>query len=387
MGPKKRPPRVLRIIGRMNVGGPAHQIVNLESGLSALDYNTRLVAGALDDGEEDYLALYGSHINVSRLNLLQRKPDATSDALAYRAIARELRLFRPDIVHTHTAKAGVLGRLAAISAGVPHLVHTFHGHLLQGYFGPVGRWGVVAMERWLAQRTSVLCAVGDRVRSDLLQAGIGAVNQYQVVPPGVRPPKRHTRKESRATLNLPPDAPVVAYVGRLTRVKRPDRLLEAAAAVFRSRPDCHFVVAGAGELLEETSVASRQLKGQVHFLGWTRDVASVYAAADITVLVSDNEGMPVSLIESSMAGTPAVTTDVGSAGEVVLHEATGLVVARDAGATAQSVLRLIGDDTLRRRLGQAAHEYATKAFSVRRLVEATDSMYQALLSEERPPKR
>ena len=375
-----RPVRVLRVIARMNVGGPALQVVALADGLGPPEVEQRLLIGDVSPGEADYLQLRAPHVAATRVRGLGRSVRALDDARALVHIVREIRRFRPDIVHTHTAKAGVLGRVAALLCRVPVVVHTFHGHLLHGYFSPIVTRAVVLVERALAWRTTALVAVGTRVRDDLVAAGIGRADRYTVVPPGVAV-ERVDRDGARAALGLGPDAPVVAFVARLTAIKRPDRFLEVVRRVRAARPDVEVVVAGEGELLSTLQRDAADLDPPIRFLGWRGDVETVYGAADVALLTSDNEGMPVSLIEAAAAGCPAVTTDVGSAREVVLDGVTGHVRPPDPVALADAVIDLLDDDEGRRAMSAAAADHARSCFGRQRLVDDIAGLYQRLVRE------
>jgi glycosyltransferase involved in cell wall biosynthesis len=234
----------------------------------------------------------------------------------------------------------------------------------------------MAAERALACVTDRIVAVGERVRDDLLRAGVGRPEQYEVIAPGVElPAPPPTRAEARRLLGLPPGARVVGFTGRLIRIKRPDRIVELA----RRLPDAVVVIAGEGSLYPEVAAtAPRNLR----LLGWRPDVQVVHAACDLAVLTSDNEGMPLSLIEAALCGVPAVTTAVGSAGEVVLDGETGLVVDVDPATFADAVGRLLADDGLRLRMGLAARVRAETEFSVRRMVDAHVHLYQRILHEK-----
>ncbi len=381
---ESRPIRVLRIIARMNVGGPAWQVSVLTHGLDRDRFESRLIAGDVGEGEADFIELRDPDLPVVKIATLGRSLRIGDDLRAFVAIRQAIRDYRPDIVHTHTAKAGLLGRIAATTCRVPVRVHTFHGHVLHGYFN---RWVtrlVRIVEGLLARRTTVLVAVGERVRDELLGAGIGRSDQYVGIPPGVALEALPDRVSARGSLGLPVDQPVVVFVGRLTAVKRPDRLIEAMALVLDRRPDAVLAIAGEGELLEETRSRAEPLGSSVRFLGWRRDIAGLYAAADCMVLTSDNEGMPVTLIEAAMAGVPSVTTDVGSACEVVLNGVTGLVVAPDATAVADGLVRLLDND-LRHRMGAAARARAEAEFCTRRLVTDHESLYERLIATNRRP--
>jgi glycosyltransferase involved in cell wall biosynthesis len=365
--------RVMRVIARMNVGGPALQIAQLMRGLDPELFDQRLFSGFVGPGEADYVHLRAPDVETHRIPVLGRSVRPTDDLRALALLTAAMRDFRPHIVHTHTAKAGTLGRLAALLARVPVRVHTFHGHLLHGYFPPATTRLVVTAERTLARLSERLVAVGDRVRDDLVAAGVGRLSQYVVVPPGTALGTLPGRVVARDKLGLPATAPVVAYVGRLTRVKRPDRLLDVARAVHRAVPDVRFLICGDGDLRGHTLGAD--LAGCVRLLGWRADVETVYAAADMVLLTSDNEGAPVSLIEAGLAGRPAVAPRVGGVPDVVRDEVTGLLAAPDAAALADRTVRLLCDEEMRLRMGERARQWTTERFGAARLVADTHELY------------
>lgn len=370
--------RILRVIARMNVGGPALQVVGLTEGLQPPMFESRLLVGTVAPGEADYMALRAPHLQAVRVPGLGRSPNAWGDATALRCLIREIRRFRPHIVHTHTAKAGVLGRIAAGVCRVPLTVHTFHGHLLYGYFsGPTHRV-IVQTERILGRGTTRLVAVGHQVRDDLLAAGIGRPDQFVVVPPGVDLPPAPSPAAARRVLELPADGRVVAFVARLTSVKRPDRFVAVAVELAKRYPDVTFLVAGEGALLADMRRLADPLGKRMRFLGFRSDVETVYAAADVVLLTSDNEGMPVSLIEAASVGTPSVSTDVGSAGEVVLDGQTGFVTTSSISDLAAATGRILDDPDLRTRMGDAAKKHARLKFSAARLVDDTARLYAEL---------
>ena len=366
----------MRIIARMNVGGPALQAVTLMRELPADRFEQRLYTGFVGPAEADYIDLRAPGLAVHRVPTLGRRIGLAEDVQALALLTAEMRRFRPHIVHSHTAKAGTLGRAAAILARAPVRIHTFHGHLLHGYFAPRTARLVAAAESVLARHTDRLVAVGTRVRDDLLGAGIGRPAQYTVVPPGTRLGPLPDRRAARRELDLPQAGPVVAYVGRLTRVKRPDRLVAVAREVLKAVPGATFVVCGDGDLAREVSFARAELDPSLRLLGWRSDVETVYAAADLALLTSDNEGMPVSLIEAGLAGLPAVATAVGSVAEVVEDGGTGLLAPCDAGQLAGSVVRLLRDDELRHRLGASAARRCRERFGPERLVSDVQRVYE-----------
>jgi glycosyltransferase involved in cell wall biosynthesis len=375
------PRLVMHVIARMNVGGPAWIVAAVTRGLNDGEFRSTLICGQVEPGEADFLELRDPVLPVTRLASFGRSVKILGDLQACIGLIRLMRRVRPAIVHTHTAKAGVLGRIAALIARVPIKVHTFHGHVLHGYFSPRVTALVRLSERILARVTTHLVAVGSQVRDELLAAGIGRSEQYTVIAPGVAPTFEVSRTEARQLLGVPNDIPVVAFVGRLTQIKRPDRLIEAFRLVLGEIPEAVLVIAGEGDLFESTKAAAAPLGESVKFLGWRSDLHNVYAAADLAVLTSDNEGMPVTLIEASMAGIPCVTTDVGSAREVVIDLVTGLVVASEPGALSGAMLEILRNEPLRSSFGVAARAHAEAHFGAAGLVDSHRDLYRRLLGE------
>ena len=382
-----QPSKVLHIIARMNVGGPAWQVSVLMRGLEGGYFENLLVVGAVGSGEADFLELRDPGLPARRVSGLGKSLRPFNDLRAFGSICRVMRQYRPDIVHTHTAKAGFLGRVAAVVCRIPLRVHTYHGHVLQGYFKPPVLRLVVIAERLLAAVSTALVAVGERVRDDLLDAGIGCLDQYTVIPPGVEIGHLIERSSARSHLGLPAGAPVIVFVGRLTRIKRPDRLVATMTLVLERLPDAILVIAGEGERLEETQRYAEPLGDSVRFLGWRSDLSTVYAAADCAVLTSDNEGMPVTLLEAAAAGIPSVTTAVGSASEVVIDGVTGFVVEPDASALSEALVRLLADES-RAEMGTEARRRAESIFRTQRLVDDHQFLYERLLArlEQTNPK-
>jgi glycosyltransferase involved in cell wall biosynthesis len=371
--------RVMRIIARMNVGGPALQVTGLTEGLDPARFDHRLYVGRVGPDEADYVELRAPDLPLQRVEGLGRSPEALSDARALRTLVREMRAFRPHIVHTHTAKAGVLGRVAARLCRVPATVHTFHGHLLHGYFSPALTRAVVQTERALARSTTRLVAVGEQVRDDLLSADIGRPDQYAVVPPGIALPPAPSRTAAREALGLPPDALIAVLVARLTTIKRPERFVEVARRLADRHPEAVFAVVGEGELLPALKA---QAGPNVRFLGWRADVETVYAASDLAVLTSDNEGMPVSLIEAALCGVPAVSTRVGSVAEVVLDGCSGWLCAVDPDALTEAVNEALSNLPRLRAAGDAARDHSTRSFGRARLVADTEGLYEQIAVEK-----
>jgi len=322
---------------------------------------------------------------------LGRELDPKGDLVALLKLYRLFRAWRPDIVETHTAKAGTLGRMAALLAGVPVRVHVFHGHVLRGYFGPLKTRVFVEIERALSGITTRTVALGEAQRRDILGFGIGTTETVVSVPLGLdlAPFASAGRKTGTLRAELRPEgvsqsSDLFGIVGRLAPIKRHDVFLKAARLVLDELPDAHFVIVGDGERRAALEAQARDLgiAQRMHFLGWQDNATlpAVYADLDVVVNTSDNEGMPVSLIEAMAAGLPVVATDVGGTSSVVEQDRTGhLVAAGDAPAVAASCLRLARDPELRARMGSAARGAVNPAFDVSTLLETMSGFYTSLV--------
>jgi glycosyltransferase involved in cell wall biosynthesis len=369
--------RVMRVIARMNVGGPAVQVSGLMRHLPHDEFDQRLYTGWCADDEADYLETQAPDVDATRIDGLGRAIRPGEDALALGSLVRAMREFRPHIVHTHTAKAGVLGRAAAKAAGVGSAsVHTFHGHLLHGYFSPAKTKAVIGIERLLARSTDRLVAVGAQVRDDLLAAGIGRPDQYSIIPPGLELLGALSQQEARRALGIRPGGPTVAFIGRLTSIKRPDRFVEVVRRVAEACPDVQFIVAGEG--VESGVVRSAAESLPIRMLGWRSDVENVLAASDAVLLTSDNEGTPLSLIQAALSGLPVVASDVGSVSDVVVAGQTGWLAPADDFALAAATAEMLADPAEARRRGLAAKERADRLYGVQRLGDDHARLYREI---------
>jgi glycosyltransferase involved in cell wall biosynthesis len=370
----------MHVIARMNVGGPAVEITELMRSMDPSLVSQRLVTGLCGADEADFLQTQARDVPATVIEGLGRSIRPADDVAALARLVSLIRVSRPDIVHTHTAKAGVLGRVAARAAGVgARVVHTHHGHLLHGYFGPRKTSVVVDVERVLARVTDRMITVGTTVRDDLLAAGVGRADQYVIVRSGVRIASLPEPRQARAELGIAPGPVVVSMIGRLTAIKRPDRFADVVRLVRGAGDDVRFVVAGGGE--QEAALAERVRAENlpVTLLGWRSDLERVLAASDVILLTSDNEGTPLSLVQAGLARIPAVATDVGSVSEVVENGVTGLLSPPDAGALADAVLRVVRDSALRLRMGAAAREKAARDFGMPAFLEGHLAVYRSVL--------
>jgi glycosyltransferase involved in cell wall biosynthesis len=371
--------KVVQIIARMNVGGPAVIVADLMRSIDSSKVEQILITGYCDESEADYLETVATDIKATRIAGLGRSVSLGADIRAFFALVGMIKKIAPDVIHTHTAKAGVLGRLAAILAGPrAKRVHTFHGHLLHGYFSGWKVKLVIAIEKFLAKRTDVLVAVGNQVKNDLLAAGIGKADQYRVFYPGLVEPTKIAKEVARKQCEMSDGNIYVAYVGRMTAIKRPDRLMDAAAQIKARNLPVKFIVAGEGDLFEATKrdAAARDLP--VRFLGWRKDIGALFAASDIAILTSDNEGIPLTLIQAAQASLPIVATGVGSVSDIVVHEVNGYLVDSEPAALADALQKLAIDPVLRAIMGSAGRERAGRYFSLEKMCVDHTELYQLL---------
>jgi len=377
------PIRVMRIIARMNVGGPAVQVSGLMRSLDKSQFEHRLYTGFCAADEADYLETVARDVSAFRIEGLGRRVSLRGDLKAFLFLIKEIRAFKPHVIHTHTAKAGFLGRTASMFSFHPTIrVHTFHGHLLNGYFGSFKRSLVVFTEKILGTFTHQLLAVGDKVRQDLLAAGIGKTEKFRLMPPGLEIGKLPTKKDSKESYGLSKHTVQCAFIGRVTQIKRPDRFLDVVTEIKRRGVPIEFFMAGDGELLENCRKRITSEDLPVKVLGWQNNIEQVLSAADVVVLTSDNEGTPLSLIQAGMAMLPVVTTRVGSVPEVVLEGITGIITSLDVQEVADALQRLTNSAELRAQMGASAQEFTLANFGVKRLVSDHEVLYKKLIANQ-----
>jgi glycosyltransferase involved in cell wall biosynthesis len=401
---------ILRIVTRLNIGGPAIHVALLTKRLDPAQFSTTLVVGQPDATEGnlgDLLA--GATAEVIQLPTLRRSLNPFADLATLGRLLRIVWTQRPGIVHTHMAKAGTLGRLAGLlynrlGPGRAHpavLIHTFHGHVLEGYFSSLSNRVFAAIERWLARRTDVLIAVSDTVRRDLLALGIGRPEQWRVVPVGLNVGRL-------AELPLPNGAPIVRFgmVGRLVPIKNPSLFLDAFDQTHRRAGPHRIegVIVGDGPLRPslEAETRRRGLSELVRFDGWQRDLLAVYGNLEVACLTSWNEGTPVAMIEAMAAGRAVVATNAGGVQDVLADGpepvtiAPGTFQVTDRGVLVRpgdaegltNAMRALADDApLRRRLGEAARAHVVGRFAEDRLIQDITALYRQATQATHAPQQ
>jgi glycosyltransferase involved in cell wall biosynthesis len=382
---------VVIVIARLNMGGPAHHVGVLSSMLDRERYQTLVLHGQVGAGEASLADSVGARgVIPAKVPGLRPELRPHDDARALGGLVRALRRLRPDIVHTHTAKAGMVGRLGAVLAGGarPVIVHTYHGHVLERYFGPVRNAAYRSLERRLGRISDALIGTSPATVDDLLRLAIAPRSKFHVVLDGLvlepflsAPPG--AGRGFRDEMGASSDHVLVTFVGRLVAIKRVDLLLRALARARELGAPIRLAVVGDGALRPRLERLAAQLgvREHVRFAGYRTDMVAVTPAADIAVLSSDNEGLPVSLMEAAAAGKPAVATAVGGVSEVITRE-TGLLVPRgDAERLAQGIVALAGDPAMRAIMGDKARRRAAERFSAERLVRDIDSLYTELIEQ------
>ena len=378
-----RPIKIMLVIARMNVGGPAVIVAELMRGLDSAKFQVVLVTGFCADDEADYLDEVAQDIPVTRISGLGRSVSAIDDIKSLFTLIRLIREYKPDIIHTHTAKAGVLGRVAGlIACPSAKRVHTYHGHLLHGYFTAWKTQIIIAIEKLLATFSAALIAIGNQVRDDLLAVRIGKVKKYSVVFPGLDKLVSQSKSSAKAELRLEQDKTYIVFVGRLTQIKRPDRLIEIARHLKVKHPLVGLLIAGAGEKFVEIQELAKKESLPIVFLGWRNDIGRILSASDIALLCSDNEGIPLTLIQASQAGLPIVSTNVGSVGEIVKDSQTGILTEVNSNSLIHAIDDLLSNPEKMARFGQAGKERAEELFSLQGMINAHEYLYSQVIEKK-----
>jgi len=371
--------RVLRIIARMNIGGPAIQVTTLMNYLPEDEVNQLLLTGTCEEGEADYLDFNQIGLNRKKIPGLGRRVSLFNDFTALLEIRRVIKNFDPDILHTHTFKAGFLGRVAALSFKErPFLVHTFHGHLLNGYLGATKLGILKIIERSLARRTDVLVSVGEKVKNELLEVGIGKHKKFEVVPPGF--PIAESNLNLTRWLQQSSEKFTCAWIGRIVEVKAPERVLEIARHLSHKKSNVQFLIAGDGPLRKKIQSQSESDSLPIRFLGWAGDVPALLKEVNLLILTSLNEGTPLSIIEAQRLGKPVIATDVGSVSEVVSDGKSGYVLDFDAAEFADLILSFSVNRAKLEEFSNEAIRFSGEKFAPERLAKDYLRIYKELIA-------
>jgi len=353
---------ILHVIARMNVGGTAHYVGELVERIPKSSLATGYVQGF--EAEDQRVA----SLAILRIPHLGRRISFYNDIRAWFELRRTIRKYRPKIVHTHTFKAGLLGRLVG---GSHKRVHTFHGHLFDdNSFNHNQKRILKILEKFLAKRTDVLISVGKKVGVEIREMGIGEDIRWISIAPGVDPLEQIEQQEARKMLGLNGNSIIVGWMARMTDVKNPFMFIEVA----RRFPHIVFVMAGSGDLIEQVQ---KQAPVNLKILGWVNP-AIFWSAINLAISTSFNEGMPIALIEAQLAGIPVVTTDVGSTSEVIVDKVTGIIVENSIESFEKAIAYLLNSNSKRENMGIAARINAENNFNIEKMIEAHRRVYLSL---------
>jgi glycosyltransferase involved in cell wall biosynthesis len=374
----------LRAITRLNIGGPAIHAVLLTAALDdGAAFQSTLVAGTTAPHEGDMLDFAGEHaVRPVLLPALGREISPADDLVSLASMVQLVRRLRPDVVHTHMAKAGTVGRLAARLCGVPLIVHTYHGHVFHSYFSPTRTRVFLTIERALGLATDRIIVLGDGQRDEIASYGVAPNEKLEPIRLGLELGQflraDDARGSLRQELGVDEDTPLIGIVARLVPIKAHEVFFQAAAKVLTRKPRARFLVIGDGERRAELEAIVERLGigDAVMFMGWRRDMVSVYADLDVVALTSLNEGSPVALIEALASSRPVISTRVGGVPEVVIDGLTGLTVPpSDPLAMAEGILKLLHDRDLAARLAAEGRRHVYPRYDSSRLVDDVRNLY------------
>jgi len=393
-------PKILRILNRLIIGGPSHNAVLLTKYLEP-DYDTVLVVGGKGEDEQDATHL-ATCLGIQPYTIpeMQRAIDPVMDRIAYKKIKEIIKIYKPDIVHTHAAKSGAIGRLAAQACKVPVVVHTFHGHVFHSYFTPFQSKIFVKTEKYLASRSSGIIAISNLQEQELSSIyKIAPTEKITIIPLGFNLEKfqinqDQKREEFRKEYQIQPNEIAIGIIGRLVRVKNHQMFLRVIEKVLSVMPSgVRFFIIGDGDIrksletqldkynVQHTFYPEQAVVAAVTFTSWLIEMDQVYAGLDIVALTSFNEGTPVSIIEAQAAERPVVSTDVGGVKDIIQENISGFVThVDDDDNFTKYLLQLINDAALRKEMGKAGKVNVSTRYSFQRLVSDTKKFYDGLLN-------
>lgn len=387
---------IARVIARLNVGGPAIQAILMTAAFSRRGYQTLLLTGTVAPGEASMEYLADAHgVAATRIPALSRGISGLKDLISLYRLIAIFRREKPLVVHTHTAKAGTLGRLAAFATGVPVVVHTFHGHVFDGYFSPLTTRVFLAIERFLARYTDRIIVVSESQKRELADVyRVAPDEKFSVIPLGfdMAPYLEVNGRDNalRNSLNCGVDAALVGWVGRLTAIKAPELFLECARRLRSTLPNVRFALIGDGELRQRCQefIAEAKLASIVSLTGNQQRLDRTYADLDLLVLTSINEGTPVALLEAMASSRAFVATDVGGIRDLMVGTPqkrsgfevfeNGILVPRDLEILTDAVTYLIENPDLRRCMAQAGRRFVAPRYSAQRLADDLETLYLEL---------
>ena len=368
--------KILRIITRLHVGGPSKQILTLNSIFEGQEFEQTLIVGKVEHFEME--VNYSSLKNLIKIDSLRRGVNPVFDLVAFLKICLILHKYRPNIIHTHLSKAWAFGVLAKILvAPKTKLVHTFHGHILHSYFSGLAQIIILNLQRFLASKTDVLVAVNETIRADLISNQIGVNSNFEIAHPGFNAPQKIDSASAKCALGLQGDSFTVGFIGRFEKIKRPDILAEVVKLTNSSADRVQFLFCGGGSLYEELQ---RQIAGfPAICLPWTDDLSTFYSSVDLMILVSDNEGTPLTIIEAGKVGVPTLTRNVGGIKGLISDSLNGFIVGDSSIEISDKISQIMGNKQLLQRVSKEAELYFNKKFNEEAFLQTYQQIYRSLV--------
>lgn len=382
------PIKIINLLSRMNIGGPSVHAVLLTKYLNDKDFTSMLVSGILSEGEGDMSYLVDQYqIEHRTIKTLQREISPVDDVKAIIELYKLFKKEKPQIVHSNLAKAGMVGRLAAWLAGVPVILHTYHGHVFSGYFSSFKTSIYILIEKYIALLSTKIISVSEMIKKDICSVyKITSEKKVAVIPLGFELEKMESLDQYRGTFrtrfSIPQDAPVIGIVGRITGIKNHELFVDIANILLQQNRSIHFLIVGDGDLRKEIEekVSILDIAENIHFTGWITETAKMYADLDMMLLTSKNEGTPVTVIEAMYYKIPVISSNVGGLSDLIDNTRTGFLInSLNAEDYIQDILKLVGSDLEREKMSQAAHEFIIDNFSINRLIADIRGLYTHLL--------
>jgi glycosyltransferase involved in cell wall biosynthesis len=364
----------------MNVGGPAVLLAELIKALPADKFEHTLITGRCLENEIDFFNETIPEFKVVYIDEISRSISIFREIVSFYKLVKIIKGINPDIVHTHTSKAGVLGRLSTLFLGRSiKVIHTYHGHLIYGYFSKVFSILILLIEKLLSRITDLLIAVSLQVKSDLQKQGVGVLSKWEIIHPGIPEPKSFNQIDMKQKFGLDVEAKVVAWVGRFTQIKNPLLAIESMNLInVDPKIKLQLVMAGDGELLPEIKSRALTCNYEVIFLGWTNNISELFAASDLLLMTSRNEGMPVVIIEAAFQGVPTISTSVGGVSEFIENGHNGILCTQNPEEIASHLAEILSNTPLANSLGKFALAKARDLFSISYYLDRHVLVYENL---------
>ncbi len=374
--------KIVSVVSRMNVGGVATLLLGFVESLDQNIFEHTLITGVCEDNEIDLVRKTDFKGNIIYLPRMKKSIGIVNDLIAIYQIRKILYELKPDVVHTHTSKAGVIGRISVLTLfRKPYLVHSFHGHVLNGYFSKLKSLLILGIEKFLSKKTDILVADSKHVKADLLAKGIGSHSVWKVVPPGIRKLPKTDLRTSRDQILIPQDVFLICWIGRFTKIKNPFLAVESFIKFEqKASKKVLLLMVGDGELFEPVSNLVKQVNSNIKLVGWKTDVSVYMAAADLLLLTSLKEGFGLVVAEAGWYGRPTLSTKSGGVNEFIIDGVTGFLVDSTSDQIAISLLNLLNDQKLLAEVGKKAKAQTIKSYSSEIFAKKHQQIYLDLIT-------